>query len=61
MGKTYKASEDDDIRPTDVELRKRLSARRPRDRWDDEFRQHMAAQTRDKRSALSVNGYREEE
>lgn len=59
MGKTYRASEEDDIRPVDVEFQKRTSSRRVRDRWDMEFEQHQAAQTKDKRGSLSINGYQD--
>ena len=58
MGKTYKADPEEDVTPVDVRM-KRHDARRPRDRWDDEFRQHEMAQTRDHRATLPVTRYRE--
>lgn len=58
MGKSYKVDFEDDVSPVDVYM-KRREGRRPRDRWDDEFRQHEMSQTRDHRAALPITRYRE--
>jgi hypothetical protein len=58
MGKSYKYDPEEDLRPVDVEMRKRTEARLPRDRWNEEFAQHEFAQTSDRRASLPVNRYR---
>lgn len=60
MSKTYRVDEDEDLRPVDVTIRKRLSGRK-RNRWDDEFREHQNSQTRDHRATLPVTRYREKQ
>jgi hypothetical protein len=61
MAKSYRYSNEDDVTPVDVHMRKRMSAKRYRDRVNAEFQDHQMSQSRDKRVSLPVTRYREED
>ena len=56
MGKTYKHDPESELRAVDVEMKKH-ERRRPRDRWDIEYEEHVMAQTRDHRASLPVTRF----
>lgn len=57
MAKSYRY-DPDEPEAVDTAIRKRMAAKRYRDRIDDEYEEHERSQTRDHRASLPVNRFR---